>query len=54
MSRKYIYIAICNMKPFFELLGIAKKNYPHVSVFHGNSFKRLMKAFALDQVEKGI
>lgn len=38
----------------FELLGIAKKNYPHVSVFMATHSERLMKAFALDQVERNL
>lgn len=38
----------------FELLGIAKKNYPHVSVFMATHSERLMKAFALDQVERDL
>ncbi|WP_293998323.1 AAA family ATPase [Sphaerotilus sp.] len=38
----------------FELLGIAKKNYPHVCVFMATHSERLMKAFALDQVEENL
>ena len=38
----------------FELLGIAKKNYPHVCIFMATHSERLMKAFALDQEEKNL
>jgi predicted ATPase len=38
----------------FELLLLAKKNYPHVSVFMATHSERLMKAFALDQVEENL
>lgn len=38
----------------FELLGLAKKNWPHVCVIMATHSERLMKAFALDQVEKNL
>lgn len=38
----------------FELFRLAKKNYPHVSVFMATHSERLMKAFALDQVEENL
>lgn len=38
----------------FELFRLAKKNYPRVSVFMATHSERLMKAFALDQVEENL
>jgi predicted ATPase len=38
----------------FELFRLAKKNYPYVSVFMATHSERLMKAFALDQVEENL
>nr|WP_319564160.1 AAA family ATPase [uncultured Rhodoferax sp.] len=38
----------------FELFRLAKKNYPHVSVFMATHSERLMKAFALDQAEENL
>lgn len=38
----------------FELFRLAKKNYPHVSVFMATHSERLMKAFALDQIEENL
>jgi len=37
-----------------ELFRLAKKNYPHVSVFMATHSERLMKAFALDQAEENL
>ena len=38
----------------FELFRLVKKNYPHVSVFMATHSERLMKAFALEQVEENL
>jgi len=38
----------------FELFRLAKKNYPRVSVFMATHSERLMKAFAMDQVEENL
>lgn len=38
----------------FELFRLAKKNHPRVSVFMATHSERLMKAFALDQVEENL
>lgn len=38
----------------FEFFRLAKKNYPHVSVFMATHSERLMKGFALDQAEENL